>query len=80
MPINVSISRKAPLIPWCGMHGVTFLFSSTYCWHDWFLFLFWQFRYEKYHGCYGGDEEERKANYTDMVSAVLFLAFFLIEN
>ncbi|KAJ6345423.1 hypothetical protein OIU78_008149 [Salix suchowensis] len=25
-------------------------------------------RYEKYHVCYGGDEEERKANYTDMVN------------
>lgn len=25
-------------------------------------------KYEKYHGCYGGDEEERKANYTDMVN------------
>jgi len=24
-------------------------------------------RYEKYHVCYGGEEEERKANYTDMV-------------
>ncbi|KDO83345.1 hypothetical protein CISIN_1g0425443mg, partial [Citrus sinensis] len=22
--------------------------------------------YEKYHVCYGGEEEERKANYTDM--------------
>ncbi|KAF8403790.1 hypothetical protein HHK36_011896 [Tetracentron sinense] len=25
-------------------------------------------KYEKYHVCYGGDEEERKANYTDMVN------------
>ncbi|WRX10491.1 hypothetical protein QQP08_002978 [Theobroma cacao] len=25
------------------------------------------FRYEKYHVFYGGEEEERKANYTDMV-------------
>ncbi|CAI9103026.1 OLC1v1001440C2 [Oldenlandia corymbosa var. corymbosa] len=25
-------------------------------------------KYEKYHGYYGGDEEERKANYTDMVN------------
>jgi hypothetical protein len=29
--------------------------------------LYWQSRYEKYHVCYGGDEEERKANYSDMV-------------
>lgn len=33
-------------------------------------FLFYWIRYEKYHVCYGGDEEERKANYTDMVSLV----------
>lgn len=26
-----------------------------------------EFRYEKYHVHHGGDEEERKANYTDMV-------------
>ncbi|KAK9189270.1 hypothetical protein WN944_020676 [Citrus x changshan-huyou] len=25
-------------------------------------------KYEKYHVCYGGEEEERKANYTDMVN------------
>ncbi|KAG6762370.1 hypothetical protein POTOM_032866 [Populus tomentosa] len=25
-------------------------------------------KYEKYHVCYGGDEEERKANYSDMVN------------
>ncbi|KAI9169458.1 hypothetical protein LWI28_012623 [Acer negundo] len=25
-------------------------------------------QYEKYHGCTGGEEEERKANYTDMVN------------
>lgn len=25
-------------------------------------------KYEKYHVCYGGDEEDRKANYTDMVN------------
>ncbi|KAL8500834.1 hypothetical protein ACS0TY_020426 [Phlomoides rotata] len=25
-------------------------------------------KYEKYHVCYGGDQEERKANYTDMVN------------
>ncbi|KAK9123226.1 hypothetical protein Sjap_012828 [Stephania japonica] len=25
-------------------------------------------QYEKYHGCYGGEEEDRKANYTDMVN------------
>nr|AFK37628.1 unknown [Lotus japonicus] len=25
-------------------------------------------KYEKYHVCYGGQEEERKANYTDMVN------------
>lgn len=29
--------------------------------------LVWWLRYEKYHGYYGGAEEERKANYTDMV-------------
>lgn len=33
-------------------------------------------RYEKYHVCYGGDEEERKANYSDMVRAVLFSTIF----
>ncbi|KAF5203242.1 Sterol 24-c-methyltransferase [Thalictrum thalictroides] len=27
-----------------------------------------QSRYEKYHGCYCGDEEGRKANYIDMVN------------
>ena len=32
------------------------------------------FRYEKYHVCYGGEEEERKANYSDMVRKSLFLA------
>ncbi|GMY34601.1 cycloartenol-C-24-methyltransferase [Fagus crenata] len=25
-------------------------------------------KYEKYHVCYGGEEEERKANYSDMVN------------
>ncbi|WRX23743.1 hypothetical protein QQP08_016230 [Theobroma cacao] len=25
-------------------------------------------KYEKYHVCHGGDDEERKANYTDMVN------------
>ena len=30
-------------------------------------------RYEKYHVCYGGQEEERKANYTDMVRYISIL-------
>lgn len=31
------------------------------------LLISLQIRYEKYHVCYGGDQEDRKANYTDMV-------------
>lgn len=34
------------------------------CWFEIFVKCF---RYEKYHGYYGGEEEERKNNYTDMV-------------
>lgn len=41
------------------------------------------FRYEKYHGYYGGDEKERKANYADMVSELengfIFFVFFRLS-
>lgn len=37
MLVNVSISRKAPLIHWCGIHDDVTLVSWSYCWHDWFL-------------------------------------------
>lgn len=42
-------------------------------------------RYEKYHVCYGGEEEERKANYTDMVrddchSHYFFFLMFLYNR
>ncbi|KAK2980678.1 hypothetical protein RJ640_020199 [Escallonia rubra] len=33
-------------------------------------------KYEKYHVLYGGEVEERKANYTDMVSRTYFVGFF----
>ncbi|KAB5541014.1 hypothetical protein DKX38_013988 [Salix brachista] len=36
-------------------------------------------KYEKYHVCYGGDEEERKANYTDMVNKYYDLATSFYE-
>lgn len=37
-------------------------------------------RYEKYHVCHGGQEEERKANYTDMVRDIniYFILLFLV--
>lgn len=41
-----------------------------------FLIRDWElYRYEKYHVFYGGEKEDRKANYTDMVRHVLFLSF-----
>ncbi|RZR80559.1 hypothetical protein BHM03_00006624 [Ensete ventricosum] len=33
---------------------------------EYFLMLYCLFRYEKYHVCFGGEEEARKANYSDM--------------
>ncbi|XP_019424816.1 PREDICTED: cycloartenol-C-24-methyltransferase-like [Lupinus angustifolius] len=36
-------------------------------------------QYEKYHVCYGGEEEERKANYTDMVNKYYDLATSFYE-
>lgn len=42
-----------------------------FCWYNCFVIKKKkngvEFRYEKYHAHHGGDEEERKANYTDMV-------------
>ncbi|KAK7341125.1 hypothetical protein VNO80_24050 [Phaseolus coccineus] len=37
------------------------------------------FMYEKYHACYGGEEEERKANYADMVNKYYDLATTFYE-
>lgn len=36
-------------------------------------------KYEKYHVCHGGDEEERRANYTDMVNKYYDLATSFYE-
>lgn len=36
-------------------------------------------KYEKYHVCYGGDEEERRANYSDMVNKYYDLATSFYE-
>lgn len=46
----------------------------------WFLInrlkgVFW-FRYEQYHVLGGGDEEDRKANYTDMVNPKMLKKFW----
>ncbi|TVU41833.1 hypothetical protein EJB05_15388, partial [Eragrostis curvula] len=38
-----------------------------------------QLRYEKYHGYYGGKEESRKSNYTDMVNKYYDLATSFYE-
>ncbi|RWW77304.1 hypothetical protein BHE74_00014538, partial [Ensete ventricosum] len=35
---------------------------------EYFLMLYCLFRYEKYHVCFGGEEEARKANYSDMLN------------
>ncbi|RRT34423.1 hypothetical protein B296_00056525, partial [Ensete ventricosum] len=39
---------------------------------EYFLMLYCLFRYEKYHVCFGGEEEARKANYSDMVCYLNF--------
>jgi len=49
------------------------LFFSNFCVLAVLLILeyFFVSRYEKYHGYYGGKEEARKFNYTDMVIIIL---------
>lgn len=55
------------------------LFTVDCCF--WFVIdLVGRIRYEKYHGYYGGEEEERKNNYTDMVRQLISRPILSVDS